>query len=118
MEELIEKPWMPSEPLTAEGRVRVSWVTHSDAFRAGGRSAAHGRRGGACTQDAAHAILWHWCIGTIDIKGASDTDGMRERADAYPRWVPSSCPEGALDGSAEMAWRKCCGLRVRAAARR
>jgi len=107
-------PWMESEPLGEGGAVRVSWVTHSDDFRDGGRSAAHGRRGGACAHDFEHAILWHLCTGAVDIAGAETEDGAAERAEAYPRWVPSACPAGGLDGSAEVRWPKCCGLRWRA----
>ena len=106
-------PWMDSEPLGAGGEVRVSWVQHSDAWRDGGR---RGQHRGPCGQDEAHAILWHWCSGAVDIRGAETQDGAAERAEAYPRWVPSACPEGVLDGSAEAAWKKCCGLRWRAGA--
>jgi hypothetical protein len=100
-------PWMESEPLAgAGGEVRVSWIVHSDAWRDGGR---RGQHRGPCGQDSGHAILWHLCSGTVDLAGAETEDGA-----AYPRWVPSACPEGGLDGGVEVAWKKCCGLRWRA----
>lgn len=107
-------PWMPAEPVSDGRLLRVSWVTHSDAFRDGGRAGSHRR---ACGRDAAHLILWHVCTGAVDMKQY----GAEETAEFYPRWVPSMDPSllveqgrvgltvAAGDGG-PLRWRKCCGL--------
>lgn len=90
----VMTPWMETEPIEGEPRVRVAWITHSDSFRAGGRAMSHR---GPCERDAAHVMAWHLCTGKVVLR-----DRDAEEWVDFPRWTVSLGP--VVDG------RKCCGI--------